>query len=172
VPIAEAGDGLLGGMQQFKFMRALYGLAVSGGIAVVVTLLTRPEPPQRYGGLVWGTVGEAIRRYKGSPGQERHGKRATARPRRVEDQAIHPSTGLPQVRISAVLAEAIEASAGDLIHVSDRRTWLGGLHSAHAIVGQIVAGDDDSFVELGADLWSAVVTPRRTNEPVTVERLY
>jgi SSS family solute:Na+ symporter len=46
VPIPERGEGLLGGLQQYKFMRALYGLAVSGAIAVTVTLCTRPKPDE------------------------------------------------------------------------------------------------------------------------------
>ena len=43
----EAGDGLFAGAKQYKFMRALFGLGVSGLIGVVVTLFTKPEPKDR-----------------------------------------------------------------------------------------------------------------------------
>lgn len=56
VPEAERGEGILGGMTQYKFMRALFGLAASVTIAGIVTLCTRPEPRERQQGLVWGTA--------------------------------------------------------------------------------------------------------------------
>ncbi|MCB1033268.1 MAG: sodium:solute symporter family protein, partial [Acidobacteria bacterium] len=58
VPMGERGEGLLGGAAQFKFMRALFGVVVCTVLGVLTTLLTRPEPPERQGGLVWGTVTE------------------------------------------------------------------------------------------------------------------
>ncbi len=172
VPMTEAGEGLFAGMRQYKFMRALYGLAVSGAIAVVVTCFTRPEPFERCRGLVWGTIADAIRHYKGSPGRERPSRRATAAPRRGAEDRTHESTGLPLVRISQTLASALGASAGDLMHVSDRRAWLGGLRSTHAIVEEVTDRADGASVELGPTVWSTVVTPRRREESVTVERLY
>ena len=45
-------------MKQFKYMRAFYGVVVSGMIAVVVTMLTKPESKEKQKGLVWGTVAE------------------------------------------------------------------------------------------------------------------
>ena len=171
VPAEKAGEGVLGGMRQFKFMRALYGLAVSGGIAVIVTLLTKPEPADKCRGLVWGTVSDAIRHYKGSPGQEKAGKRSPALPRRADDQPVHEATGLPLVRISAPLSRAIEARVGDLIYICDRRAWLGGLRSAHAIVGEVIEGADAAMVGLGPDTWSTVVAPRRSDAQLAVQRL-
>jgi SSS family solute:Na+ symporter len=172
VPMTDAGEGLFAGMRQFKFMRALYGLVISGVIAVVVTFLTRPESLERCRGLVWGTVADAIRNYKGSPGQERPRRRAMARPLRIGQDRIHEATGLPLVRISQALAVSLGAKAGDLAHVSDRRVWLGGLHSTHAIVGEIGTDADEPAIELGPTAWSVLVTRRRQHEPVTVELLY
>ncbi len=172
VPMGDAGEGLFAGMRQYKFMRALYGLSVSGVIAVVVTVLTRPESNERCRGLVWGTVADAIRRYKGSPGEERPVRRATARPRQADDDRLHESTGLALVRVSRLLAGTLDAQVGDLLYITDRRAWLGGLHSTHAIIGDVIDEADEAFVELGPSAWRAVVTPRRSKEPVAVERLY
>ena len=58
VPMGDKGPGLFGGFQQYKFMRAAYGLAVSVGIALLVTWRTRPEPAAKCRGLVWGRGGK------------------------------------------------------------------------------------------------------------------
>lgn len=53
VPTVDAGDGILAGMNQHKYMRACYGLAISTAIAIIVTVFTRPEPRDKCAGLVW-----------------------------------------------------------------------------------------------------------------------
>ncbi len=171
VSMTDAGEGLFAGMRQFKFMRALYGLSVCGTIAVVVTLLTRPESAARCRGLVWGTVADAIRHYKGSPGRERRGQRALATVRRASEERVHAATGLPLVRLSKTVAQALSADVGDLLHVGDRRAWLGGLRSTHAIVDRITADDGDGHVEIGPTAWQAVVKPGREDQPLRLELL-
>jgi len=170
--MSDAGEGFLAGFRQFKFMRAFYGLSVSSIIAVVVTLLTRPEPLERRRGLVWGTVADALRYYKGAPGRETTGKRAMGSPRlsRHEDR-YQGAARLPVVRLSRALAEAIEAKTDDLVYICDRRWWLGGLRSAHAIVGDIM-DEEEPTVEMGPATLAAVVVPSRRTELVKVERLY
>ncbi len=54
VPMAEAGSGLFAGMTQYKYMRALFGIAVCLVLAVTTALLTRPEPAEKRRGLVSG----------------------------------------------------------------------------------------------------------------------
>ena len=67
--------------------------------------------------------------------------------------------------------EAFEIPSGDLVYVSDRRWWTGGMKSAHAVVGEVVAGDEE-FVTLGPDTFRSVVVPRRRHRRIVVERLY
>jgi len=173
VPMSEGEEGLLAGMRQFKFMRAFFGLGVSGVIAVVVTLLTKPEPFARQRGLVWGTIADALRHYKGSPGVESQHRRATALPRRAEQEPPRSGeTQLPVVRLSQTLADALGAAPGDLVYVTDRRWWTGGLHSVHAVVGGIDPKGETAIVELGPQTYSLVVTAARGDRPLVVERLY
>jgi SSS family solute:Na+ symporter len=171
VPMKEA-EGILGGLKQYKFMRALYGLVVSGGIGIFVTLVTRPEPTDRTSGLVWGTVADALRRYKGSPGSERAVTRALSGVRVVDVELSSTVAQVPAVRISRALADALDASTGDLLYLSDSRRWLGGLHSSHAIVSEILDDDDCALIEMGPNTYSLVVPPSRRKSPVLVERLY
>ncbi|MCP3960574.1 MAG: sodium/solute symporter [bacterium] len=172
VPMTEAGDGVFAGMAQFKFMRAFYGLAVCLGIGVVTTLFTRPEPTERQRGLVWGTIADAIRHYKGSPGREGERRRASALPRRSEaEEQRRGHAELPVLRLSRAVADDLEAKVDDLVYVTDRRWWLGGLRSAHAIIGGVF-DDADSVVELGGPTFDSVVALARRDQLLTVERLY
>jgi SSS family solute:Na+ symporter len=174
VPMQQVDDGFLSGMRQYKFMRACYGIGVSAAIGVLVSLWTRPEPFAKQRGLVWGTIADALRGYKGSPGVETRIRKALATPVAIpEEAAIATETDLPPVRISRTLADMLHAATHDVLYVTDTRRWLGGLRSSHAIVAGIIDPDDGhSRIELPAAAHEAVVTRRRAERPVRVERLY
>ncbi len=173
VPMAEVGDGLFDGMKQYKFMRAFYGICVSSAIAVIATLFTKPEPFERQRGLVWGTIADALAHYKGSPGDESIHIKSTARPRQMTIEPARSGTAqLPVVNLSRAAAEALQATCGDLIYVTDRRWWLGGLRSTHAVVGAIDIHADEAVVEIGPLTWPNVVSRARAEQLVAIERLY
>jgi len=172
VPGSNAAWDFVAGMKDYKFMRACYGLVLCAVIGVVVTLLTRPEPREKQRGLVWGTIADALRHYKGSPGRESPVTRALALPRALETELPHFGTSeLAGVRISAAAARQLQAQVGDLLYVTDSRWWTGGLHSAHVILAQIVDEGDQCTVALDQKAFRNVVGPR-LNRPVKVERLY
>ncbi len=173
VPMADVGDdtGLVAGMKQYKFMRAFYGLVVSAGIGVVVTFVTTPRPLEEVKGWVWGTGGDAIRHYKGKDGTESASAFVEAQLQTdLEDQA-GGSGELPSVVISEGLARQVEATAGDILFVSDRRWFLGGLSATHVRVRE-VSGDDGVWVRLGPEARAAVVRKGRETLPLRVQRLY
>ncbi len=172
IPLKEVEPGLLAGKNQYKYIRALYGLVTCGAIGVIVTLLTRPESSERMQGLVWGTVKAAIRQYKGSDGEERPSTVGRARIIRAESAGVHPQTQLSMVRISPSLAELLSADAGDLLHLSDARWWLGGLRSVHVLVAAIDSDISDAAVISGPGVWAEVATDVRADRPIRVERLY
>jgi len=166
VPMTEPGEGLLGGAKSYKFMRALYGIVVSAAIGLTVTAITRPRPLDAIRGYVWGTVADAIARYKGSPGREIEGPFVPARPVQTEAEALHGEAHLPGVTISQALAQALDATEGDLLYLSDPRRWLGGLRSTHAVVAAVGPGDEPT-VTLGPVAWQAA-----GGRQVVVQRLY
>ena len=171
VEMVDGGDGLFAGVKQYKFMRALFGLAVSLGIGVTVTLFTRPEPFEKQRGLVWGTLRDAIRHYKGSDGEEIRELTALATPLRlaVEPPPSGPAR-LPAVKLSTALARALHAGAGDLVYITDARRWLGGLNSVHAVVEGCDLEAQGEAVELGSETYALVVKGKRGTTPVRVER--
>jgi len=175
VPSAEGDGTFFGGMRQHQFMRAFFGSVVCLGIGIGVTLFTRPEPAERRRGLVWGTVPDALRHYKGSPGRETRPTRAEALPRLLpEEPPVHGEAALPGARLSRSAAKALKAVPGDLLYLSDARWWTGGLHSAHVVVAAVEEDDPTGTptVSIGPAVHALVVTPRRAGRPLRLERLY
>lgn len=171
VPAGEVGDGWLEGAKVYQYNRALYGLVVSGVLGVGVTLFTRPRALDSIRGYVWGTVGDAIARYKGAPGEERESAWAECDVQRMERDGLRGEARLPEVVISAGLAQQLGAQAGDLLYVTDRRGWLGGLRSAHAVVAEVF-DDPTPVIQLGPTAWEVIVAAGREQQPVAVQRLY
>lgn len=173
IPMGARADGFLGGMKQHTFMRSLFGLTVSLVIGVVVSLVSQAEPREKQIGLVWGTVAEAIRRFKGGPGEDGKVRASLASAGRLDTDEMSPTrTDLPLVSLSKSLAQAIRAEAGDLLYVTDTRWWLGGLHSTHAMAGDILETEEDGRVFMGPRTYAQVVWPNREGKLVRVERLY
>lgn len=172
VSAGSAGEGLLAGMKQHMYMRACFGVVVCTVLSVVVTLFTKPTSASEQSGLVWGTVKDALRRYKGSEGTEDQMTRARGRARKLDEELpLSGEAQLPGVNLSSALAKALGAKEGDLVYVADGRWFDGGLHSIHAIVASVTDGEEP-LVEMGPDAWEHVVVARRANEPVVIERLY
>ncbi|NQT52932.1 sodium/solute symporter [bacterium] len=119
------------GPDSYKFMRALYGLAVCGVLGVVVGLLTKPRPLEEIAGLVTGTQLEAMRLFKGGEVNRRPGKKA-----RVTIQ-IDPELGDSDVvSVPQAALDTMAAEPGDMLYLCDTRWWLGGLRSVHARAGE------------------------------------
>jgi len=172
IPMKEVEDSLFAGKDQYKYIRAFYGLVVCAVIAVAVTLMSRPEGEERMRGLVWGTIEDALRNYKGKDEARREAKSALAAAQTLEGEEVFVGDGhLAQVNLSAGLAQAIEAREGDLLYISDTRRWLGGLRSTHAIVGSIYPQDEPS-VKMGPLAYDSVVAPGRQASQIKVERTY
>ena len=130
----------------FKYMRALYGLVVSGLIGVVVTFLTKPsKSDDAIVGLTIDTVQEGAKRFKGSEYINRkEGKKVRLSVRVIPAEesnalSLHPDD-----------LEVMKAEVGDMIYLADRRWWLGGLRAMHAVVGQ--AQGKKGMIEIPANL--------------------
>jgi hypothetical protein len=172
VPAGKGGSGILDGMRQHQFMRACFGIAVCTCIGVIITLFTRPESAEKQRGLVWGTISDGLRYYKGSAGTERPANIAHARPINSGAKPEYVGAGkLPVATISRNLAGRLQARVGDLLYVSDARRWTGGLNSAQMIVAATTDADDEQIV-LDDLTFKQVVANRRADKPVSVECLY
>jgi SSS family solute:Na+ symporter len=172
VEMRDVGDGFLSGKDQFKFMRGFFGLLVCSVIGVCATFASKARPLDEVRGLVWGTVSDAIERYKGSPGVEQQGAWLAAQPQQLEADESRGEALLPVVQVSAALAKAAGGlREGDLLYVSDSRAWLGGLRSSHAVVGAVIPGEA-ATVAMGPSPWKVVIARGRQQHPLRVRKLY
>ncbi|MFT6143151.1 MAG: SSS family solute:Na+ symporter [Myxococcota bacterium] len=170
VPATEVGDGLLDGMKQYKYMRALYGLVVSAVIGVSVTFFTKSRPLDDVRGWVWGTAGDAIAAYTGKGREESASIWAKAAPTLSDDAGEYGPGKLPGAVLSASLAKQIQATVGDMVFVTDSRWWLGGLRATHAVVTE-VTDESSAMIALAEPVWETVVEGRES-AAVSVQRLY
>ena len=113
----------------FKYMRALFGLAASGIIAVLVSYLTKAKSAKAIEGLVVGTLDKAKEKYKGAPANEVEGKKVAV--------LLSVSEEIEELSVSQKIAQLLSAHKGDIVYVSDARRWLGGLRSVHARISAI-----------------------------------
>jgi len=170
----EVEAGFLAGKDQYKFMRALFGLVVCLGIGVVTTLFTKARPFEELRGLVWGTVQDAITRYKGSEGTEAESDWVAVTAVSSDDNRRTDLGYLPFVRVAPAVAEAIDATAGDLVFVSDARAWLGGLRASHARIEVVDEDLQDAQVTLGPDLQTVLGVALDSGKvrPLRIKRMY
>lgn len=172
VPMLELkSEGLFAGIKQYKFMRAFFGLGVSLLIGIVVTYLSQPRPLDEIRGLVWGTVTDAIRNYKGSTGKEVESEWVYAHPQLLE-QDEDPEAYFDAAVLSKDLAIELRAQPGDLLFVSDTRWWLGGLRAKHAMVQSINEQVEGHSIHLTRSTHEAVVAPKRGSETLRIKKLY
>ena len=174
VDAGEKGAGFLGGMSQFKFMRACFGIAVCGVVGVVVTCLTKPPSDSKLKGLVWGTVADAIHKYKGSAGNEFSHARAlaaiSADTTRTAESVV--ASQISKASISTKLADELQATVGDMLFVSDQRWWFGGLRSTHVQINDITTNNEIAAIEVDARAYDCIVSPSRSGSAVLIERFY
>ena len=150
----------------------MFALVACSSIGIVVTLFSRPESGESMRGLVWGTISDALARYKGSPGVEDRIVKARGLAAQADGEEVFVGEGhLPEFGLSQGLAKALEANEGDLIYVTDPRKWLGGLRSCHGIVGWVEAGSEPQVFIRGGT-YNVVAGSQEGPIPVAIEKLY
>ena len=77
--------------------------------------------------------------------------------------------GLPLVNVSSALSNALNATAGDRLLISDHRWWFGGLRSTQVEIAQIQNAESGSDIQLTQAVSQRVRASRVAN--VVVERL-
>jgi SSS family solute:Na+ symporter len=113
----------------YNYMRALYGFALCSGLAAAGTLIWPRKSADGIEGLWVGTLRQAKRLFKGGePGDDVMGEKL----RLVLREGGDSEGDEPAAVVSAEDAEKMKAKEGDMIYISDRRLWLGGLLSLHA----------------------------------------
>jgi SSS family solute:Na+ symporter len=116
-----------GTVGEYIFIRAFFGVVVSTGIGVGVSLFTRPRPAEEVVGLTWDTLKTARDRFKG--GKSRDDGGGPKVPSVVRVLAGGAGDDPPPVGLAEETLRKLRASEGDVIFVDDGRWWMGGLRS-------------------------------------------
>ena len=133
------------GPDSYKFMRALYGLLVAGGLGTLVTWISRPRPVSELKGLVAGTQTDAMRQFKGGEPNRKPGKKVRLKAKLDESLA-----GTETVVLSQSSLDKMAAAPGDLLYASHIRWWYGGLRSVHVKAGPVAPTENDTLL-IGPD---------------------
>ncbi len=127
------------------YMRAFFGVFVSVLLGLIISAFTKPKPKEELAGLVASTVQDAMRQYKGGePDEENAG-------RMVKHLTLEVTHGDSLVHISQAEMESLHAKEGDLVFVSDNRSWLGGWRSVHGRLG--TPHSNNKVVSISQDLF-------------------
>jgi len=151
------------GPDSYKFMRALFGLLVAGGLGVLVTFLTRPRPIAELKGLVAGTQNDAMRQFKGGEPNRTPGKKVRVTVKIDESLTGTETAILPQRALDVMAAEP-----GDLLYASHLCWLYGGLRSVHIKAGPVDQATDDTIL-IAPD--SAATARFTTGQEVVVEKI-
>ncbi len=127
------------GSMAFQIVLALVLLVT---IPLVVTYTVKYDEQAQTLGLTSWTLDAARRYFKGSEPNEAEGETVEVRWEQVDGEG-------DRVTFSAGDMERMAANPGDLVYITDRRGWLGGLKSIHAVYGD--PHDDDGLVRLNAE---------------------
>ena len=128
------------GPDSYKFIRAIFGLIISGVLGVAVKMVTRRQSLESIIGLTTGTQLQAMEQFKGGPINRSEGEIVYMQV--VTDPT---ATGEELVVLSKSQAADLASEVGDLLYVCDRRWWLGGLRSFHTKLGAVHAEGDPTL---------------------------
>ncbi len=137
--VEQAGEGLKG----FKYMRACYGVVVCTGIGIIMTLLF-PYRGAPQSGLVIGSEKEFKRLFKGAEPNDRPTK-----PVYLTVKLNDALTAANEIAVPESAKARLNADPQDMLHISDRRWWLGGLRSCPARLSAVTAEGDNVWVSQG-----------------------
>lgn len=112
--------------ENYRYIGALWNLIACFGAGIIVSLLTKPHETEEHEGLTLSSLSRARKAFKGGEPNDRPGFKRTL------TWEVRPELPEGTVQVDQENLHQLAAEEGDLVYISDRRWWLGGLRSAHA----------------------------------------
>jgi SSS family solute:Na+ symporter len=125
----------------YIYMRAMFGMAVTGVVGVVITFITQPRAASEIAGLTVDTIDDGMEKYKGGKPNHAVGKKVKNLP-----VVIDESIPAGMISISSSAMETLKANEGDMIYLADNRWYLGGLRSEHVKTTEPHQRDDNAVL--------------------------
>jgi len=127
----------------YSYIRALYNTFVCLLAGVSVGLLTKPSKQEKLDGLTVWSLDKARENFKGSAPNDTPGLKP------IVSWKLEDSTE-SFARFSKKEMAEMSANVGDLVYITDKRPWLGGLKSCHSVYAE--PHDEEGVVYLTPDL--------------------
>ncbi len=148
----------------YIYMRAAYGMLITGIVGVAVTFITQPRDKQEIAGLTVDTIEEGMALYKGGKPNHTVGRKARKLPALI-DNAIPAG----EISLSKHVMEQLKAEEGDIVYMADSRWYLGGLRSEHVKAGPVHERGDDAVLVSDETFTEAYLLEGKT---VTLEKIF
>ncbi len=156
---------------QYIYMRALYGMLITGVVGVFVTFLQKWFTPDAFAdnrekvkGLTIDTLDVAMTNYKGGKPNHTIGKNVTDLTVKIDSRM---KAGV--VALSKNNLDQLKAEDKDMVYITDSRWFLGGLRSNHVKVTQ---KDDvnDSQIKMAEETFKSAYFLK--DKLVSVEKIF
>ena len=120
--------------------RALFGMLVSGGVGIVVCLLTKPADQEKIKGWTLSSIDKSIWLFKGGKPNFKWGKKRKGLKLEWDNSLKKGEIGLSKKN-----AEIIKAKPFDIVYVADERWHLAGLRSKHFRLSSRLCQNEDAL---------------------------
>ncbi len=148
----------------YTYMRALFGLIASVSIGLVVTFFSKPRSEESIKGLIYSSIKDGKRIFKGGEPNDAPGEKLRLTPVLFESKENERV-----VRISENDIKKLNGRPGDLVNVSDSRWWTGGLASANVKLG-LPHDKDDGVIFINGNLFDSENLPK--NRLLIMEKIF
>lgn len=148
----------------YIYMRAMFGMAVTGVVGVIITFITQPREQSEIAGLTVDTIDKGMEKYKGGKPNHAVGKKVKNLP-----VVIDESIPAGMISISQSAMETLKADEGDMIYLADNRWYLGGLRSEHVKTTKPHERDDNAVLLSNETSTEAYLLKNRT---VYLEKIF
>lgn len=129
------------------YLRALFGMLVTGVLGIGITLFTKPAPEAEIEKYTITGIDKAMEEFKGGVPNLKIGKRAKKLKLTIDNNLEDN-----QISVSQITANLMKAEISDIIYVADKRWFLGGLRSGHFRLAKIHPGEINQIKLSGKSL--------------------
>ena len=157
-PISHGVD-ISGG---YSYMRSLFGLLVSAAIALLLMLSVGGEDKESIDGMTIDSLDTALFTFKGGRPRFENAGESVDLGVSLKKQEEHDWVKLPQSTL-----DTLSLKKGDLLYITDKRWWFGGLLSVHAKVGGV---SERESLEMSEELYAQGSFPE--NSTLKVEKVF
>ncbi|MCB9025573.1 MAG: sodium:solute symporter family protein [Bdellovibrionaceae bacterium] len=148
----------------YIYLRALFGMCVTGVIGIAISFITQPKKDEDIVGLTIDTIDESMKIYKGGEPNFELGEKILKL-----KVSLNETLSYNKIQLSPNNMNILKAKDGDLTYIADSRWFLGGLRSEHVKAFENKELKDDEILMSTPTKDSAYLLDGKT---VDVEKIF